>query len=160
MRYVMTFMNPTGGRKGTATFMFTRDYIPLHCPYTGVPTGSRWESTEELIQRMLDWLDSGSFGRTLGLEDIAWAVFPQSESSIVADLTEEQLVILKLSAPTRTVRFRPEEAVLKIVQQRQTRRERTLTEPLPRPRYAPKPEMVIVKKPARHRLNLGRVLPR
>jgi hypothetical protein len=154
MRYVMTFMDPTGNRKGGPGMAFKRQYSMA----PGVP--HMRETQAEAIKRMLDWLDTSPFGRTLDLEDIKWAVFPHSDSSIVADLSEEQDVILKLAAPTGTVRFRKESTVMI----RQTARERNLSEPIPvpkkklptlEPRPKPQPDWKIVKKPARHRPNLG-----
>lgn len=146
MRYVMTFMEPKGNAKGGPRMAFKR--------------ATSYESIQVPIGQMLEWLDQSPFGRQLWLEDIKWAVFPMSESSIVADLTEEQLAILRLAAPSRTVRFRTETSVLDIVAKKQTR-ERYLKEPEPvckKPRLTPKPapDYKIVKKPARRRHNLGR----
>jgi hypothetical protein len=144
----MTFMKPNG--KGGRQMAFMRLYVmspgaPLHK-----------EPQAEVIARMLDWLDTSPFGRTLFLEDINWAVFPHSESSIVADLTLEEYCILKLAAPTGSVRFR-KEAEVRIPM---TSRERNLSEPerMPtQPRLTPKPqpECTIVKKRARFRQDLG-----
>jgi hypothetical protein len=157
MRYVMTFMDPKGNRKGGPQMAFKRRAV-LN---TGPNGGFGWTSQEEVIGEMLNWLDTSPFGRTLALEDIKWAVFTHSESSIVADLTEDEYCILKLAAPTGTVRFRKESTV----PIRQTPRERNLTEPMPvskKPRLGPKPQpdMNIVKKPARRRNNLGLGLAR
>lgn len=146
MRYVMTFMEPKGNAKGGPKMAFKRE--------------TSYQSMEVPIGQMLQWLDTSSFGRQLWLEDIQWAVFPMSESSIVADLTEEQLAILRLAAPSRTVRFRTEVSVLDIVSKKQTM-EKRLKEPEPvckKPRLTPKPapDYKIVKKPARRNHGLGR----
>lgn len=159
MRYVMTFMEPKGNAKGGPKMAFKRESGLVTCPNTGRQVYNQ-ESTEQAIKRMLDWLDASSFGRQLWLEDIQWAVFPMSDSSIVADLSEEQLAILRLAAPSRTVRFRTEVSVLDIVAKKQTI-EKRLKEPEPvckKPRLTPKPtpDYKIVKKPARRSHNLGR----
>lgn len=118
-----------------------------------------------MVQRMLTWLDDSPFGKSLWLEDIKWAVFPLSESSIIADLEDDQYVLLKLSSPPRTVRFRPEEMVTKLYQMRNLAKPvRGLTEPIKAKKIICEPvksaiDYPIVRGPARRRHNLGRARP-